>query len=217
MRKNNENYYSGSRRDVTAFVRACGVRDLGRVLELGGGVGAFASSCLDNFNVSNYTLVDLVAGTGQRDIRIEYECTDAFAFLGQQKSESFDTIFMNDFLEHIAEDRCLLKQIARILAPEGQVFISVPNIANTRVILNLIVGRFEYSEYGVMDSTHLRFYTPFSLARLLTELGFIILVLEGQTKYSGRQGFKYLISRLLTFARIYLMEHQFLVFIKKDT
>ena len=72
----------------------------------------------------------------------------------------FDVIIFADVLEHIVyPDKVLSFFIKNYLKKNGEIIISLPNIANWQVRLNLLFGKFNYSEIGIMDRTHLHFYT----------------------------------------------------------
>jgi 2-polyprenyl-3-methyl-5-hydroxy-6-metoxy-1,4-benzoquinol methylase len=79
-----------------------------------------------------------------------------------------------DILEHTADPAAELRRLVD-LQPGGAVFlISVPNVANLWVRLSLLLGRFEYAERGILDRTHLRFFTRASLLRLVQEAGLAV-------------------------------------------
>lgn len=92
----------------------------------------------------------------------------------------FDVVTMNDVLEHIAYPETILPLVKRILAPGGRLVLSLPNV---RYYLNardfLVHKDWEYQDYGVMDRTHLRFFTEKSARRFLTEEGFDVIDLVG--------------------------------------
>jgi 2-polyprenyl-3-methyl-5-hydroxy-6-metoxy-1,4-benzoquinol methylase len=81
----------------------------------------------------------------------------------------FDAIVCGDVLEHLAHPAPALRSLGRALAPGGVVVMSVPNVAHLWMRLSLLAGRFEYAERGILDRTHLRFYTERSLRALLAE------------------------------------------------
>lgn len=97
----------------------------------------------------------------------------------------FDAVILADILEHLRDPRATLDAVHPLLADGGRLLVSLPNIANWRVRLALLFGRFEYTETGILDRTHLRFYTRRSAALLLTDAGFRIEE-EASTAGSGR-------------------------------
>jgi methionine biosynthesis protein MetW len=87
------------------------------------------------------------------------------------EGETFDVIVLGDVLEHVPKPEEVLPRLLRHLTPAGQVIVSVPNVAHLWVRLNLLVGRFEYTDRGILDRTHLRFFTCRSFRRLLHVAG----------------------------------------------
>ena len=93
---------------------------------------------------------------------------DCFDFPG---THEYDFIIFADVLEHLTDPGAVLRRCTASLKHGGNVIISVPNVANLVVRLNLLFGRFEYSDRGIIDRTHLRFFTLKSLTQLLQECG----------------------------------------------
>ena len=83
----------------------------------------------------------------------------------------FDVIVYGDVLEHLSDPLRVLTELNRCLAPEGFVVISMPNVAHFVIRLSLLVGRFEYLDRGILDETHLRFFTERSLRALVAHAG----------------------------------------------
>lgn len=97
----------------------------------------------------------------------DIENTD-FSFL----NDKFDVILLGDILEHLVEPLDVLKKLSKYLENTGALIISVPNIANWKIRVNLLLGRFNYSETGLLDSGHLRFFTKKTIIKLLDKAGF---------------------------------------------
>jgi hypothetical protein len=91
---------------------------------------------------------------------------------GEQR---FDVILAGDFLEHLAHPLELLQKLKRYVSEGGYVVASVPNIAHGSVRLSLLQGKFEYKDIGILDRTHLRFFTLESILRLFCDAGFAIV------------------------------------------
>src|SRR5690242_19973640 len=83
----------------------------------------------------------------------------------------FDVIIFADVLEHLPWPVSALKRYLRWLAPNGSVIISLPNVGLWSVRLAHLAGRWEYDETGVLDRTHLRFFTRKSAKWLMDEAG----------------------------------------------
>ena len=84
----------------------------------------------------------------------------------------FDRVLMVDVLEHVREPEKVAAECLALLKDDGQAIVSVPNAANLTVRLMLLFGRFEYSERGILDRTHLRFFARGSVRQLLKRAGY---------------------------------------------
>jgi 2-polyprenyl-3-methyl-5-hydroxy-6-metoxy-1,4-benzoquinol methylase len=82
-------------------------------------------------------------------------------------SRRFDKILLLDVIEHLPDPAQIVRDCLKLLEPGGQLIVSVPNIANISVRLMLMVGRFDYMERGILDRTHLRFFTRRTIRELL--------------------------------------------------
>jgi 2-polyprenyl-3-methyl-5-hydroxy-6-metoxy-1,4-benzoquinol methylase len=83
----------------------------------------------------------------------------------------FDAIIYADVLEHLKNPQRVLASINEYLARDGIVIISVPNVAHAWVRLQVLVGHFDYADRGILDRTHLRFFTLKSFRSFLAEAG----------------------------------------------
>ena len=86
----------------------------------------------------------------------------------------FDVVVCADVLEHLPRPEELLARIRAWLAPGGFLLVSLPNVANVTVRAGLLLGRFPYAEKGILDRTHLRFYTRKTARRLIEDSGFVV-------------------------------------------
>jgi O-antigen biosynthesis protein len=89
--------------------------------------------------------------------------------------DDFDTVLCGDVLEHLADPWTVLRQISKVLAKNGRIVISLPNVANLRVRLMLLGGKFRYEEHGILDITHLRFFTLKTARELIEQSGYRIV------------------------------------------
>ena len=103
--------------------------------------------------------------------------------LGEELDEgSFDVIIFGDVLEHLKDPLQALRRLESFLGPRGYVVASIPNIAHGSVRLALMQGKFRYHSLGLLDSTHLRFFTRESLEQLFKDAGFLITELRRTTR-----------------------------------
>jgi SAM-dependent methyltransferase len=90
----------------------------------------------------------------------------------------FDCIIMADLLEHLVNPWKVLTEYSAYLAEDGVLIASLPNVRHYRVVGQLILGRWDYKESGILDSTHLRFFTLKSILDLLDLAGLEPLTIE---------------------------------------
>jgi O-antigen biosynthesis protein len=86
----------------------------------------------------------------------------------------FDVAVFGDVLEHIKNPWSVLQQVHYLLKEDGYVVASIPNIAHGAVRLALLQGKFEYANFGILDSTHLRFFTKDTVNQLFEDSGYAV-------------------------------------------
>lgn len=86
----------------------------------------------------------------------------------------FDFIVFGDVLEHLYDPNAVLKSVWGCLKEDGSVLISVPNVAHNSILINLMKNEFNYSATGLLDNTHIRFYTKKTFDALVEECGYFI-------------------------------------------
>ena len=92
----------------------------------------------------------------------------------QGQLATYDVVLLLDVLEHLADPAAVLRRAASWLRPDGIVLCSIPNVAHWRVRLSLLRGKFEYTDSGLLDRTHLRWFTRASARRLIEDAGYRI-------------------------------------------
>ncbi len=90
----------------------------------------------------------------------------------------FDRIIICDVLEHLNNPMDVLKNLSRFLKDDGKFLIDVPNISHASIKYNLLLNKFEYTPFGLLDETHIRFFTLDSLVKDLTKNNFLITDME---------------------------------------
>lgn len=93
----------------------------------------------------------------------------------QISAERFDVIAFGDVLEHLRDPEGALVKMRGLLTPEGYVVASIPNVAHRSVRLSLLFGEFNYADAGLLDRTHLRFFTRKTIELMMAEAGFRIV------------------------------------------
>lgn len=89
--------------------------------------------------------------------------------------QEFDVILYGDVLEHLKHPKDVLVSLNRNLKPGGIVIVSLPNVANIYMRLHLLLGKFDYQHRGILDKTHLRFFTRRTFQAFLDEAGLEVL------------------------------------------
>ncbi len=147
-----------------------------RVLDVGCSVGNFAEA-LEKMNGCSVVGVDLNAddiaeARGKISEAYVLDVTDgkAVATLG-----TFDVVIFADVLEHLVDPRGTLRAIRELLRPNGVIVYSIPNMGHLSVRLDLMGGRFSYTETGLLDKTHLHYYDAHEIEDMFTAAGYGIL------------------------------------------
>lgn len=147
------------------------------VLDVGCGQGFFAAEIKRRGN--DVVGTDIIPAPRHREAFSQYVCTDLNQGLGPVAAtlgdKKFERILMMDVLQQVAKPDALLLQSAQLLEGNGQVILSVPNVANVTVRAGLLAGGFDYSDRGILDRRHLRFFTRKSTRALLRRAGFQVL------------------------------------------
>ena len=147
----------------------------GSVLDLGCGRGrlgleverlGYTVTGIDNSSVACAT-----ARTRISEV-IELDFTKLTAVADTLKERKFDWIMAADVLEHTPDPKTTLSFYGRYLKSDGRLIVSLPNVAVWDNRLRLLFGRFDYRDSGVMDRTHLRFFTFRTARELVSEAGF---------------------------------------------
>lgn len=94
-------------------------------------------------------------------------------YIWEHQAYTYDYIIFADVLEHLYNPKEVLIRAVRLLNKEGKVLVSIPNIAHNSIIIDLINDEFKYLPTGLLDNTHIRFFTYNSFKRLLKEIGLV--------------------------------------------
>jgi len=92
--------------------------------------------------------------------------------------KSFDAVLFGDVLEHLHSPESALQRVKPSLRDNGLIVVSLPNVANWKIRLKLLFGKFEYTDWGILDKTHLRFFTRKTAAKLIEGAGYEIVKQE---------------------------------------
>ena len=115
----------------------------------------------------------------------------------EHRDERYDLVVFNDVLEHVNDPWSMLKEAKRVLSPGGSILAAIPNIAFLPVIVRLARGRWDYTDEGTLDRTHVRFFTLATAREMFEDVGLVIEVAEGANSLSES---KPLLRPLMKFA-----------------
>jgi 2-polyprenyl-3-methyl-5-hydroxy-6-metoxy-1,4-benzoquinol methylase len=93
---------------------------------------------------------------------------------------SFDCVVFNDVLEHMVDPWSALRHTAQLLSKSGVIVASIPNVRFVRTVLDLVFGgNWTYTDIGVLDRTHLRFFTRRTIIKLFSDEGYHVELVQG--------------------------------------
>lgn len=191
-------YYQQERAEMAPFLPAA----CQKVLEIGCGEGSFRallSQDCEYWGVEPYKNAADIAGQKLSKV-INGTYLDALELL---PNSYFDLVICNDVIEHMADHDFFFSSIALKLSPGGFIVGSIPNVRWWPNLYNLIIKKdWEYTDDGLLDRTHLRFFTEKSLRRLFKTYNYEIEMFDGIRKkiikpHSIRKILKILVVRLL--------------------
>lgn len=141
-----------------------------RVLDVGTASGTIGKICQDQ----GFLLrgVEPVAAWAEES-RPFYEeiCAQDLEHTSDAFLTAHQVVICADVLEHMPDPEAQLRRLVRLQQPGAVFLISVPNIANLWVRLNLLFGKFDYTDRGILDRTHLRFFTRRTITDMLAAAG----------------------------------------------
>lgn len=170
-------YYTSARPEMLQFVPA----DTKTVLEVGCGGADFAALLKAERGVNVTAIEAYPAAAEVARSRVDRLLAGSLEdSLRELAGERFDCIVMNDVLEHLVDPWAALRGLAGVLAPSGSFVASIPNVRYMPVFKEyLLEGQWRYRSDGVMDETHLRFFSASSMRDLFSSSGYRVVRHEG--------------------------------------
>ena len=148
-----------------------------RVLEFGCATG-YMSEVLKNELGCTVTGIEISPEAAelaeQHTERVIVGDAEKIDYAAELAGEEFDVVLFADVLEHLKQPGDVLRRVRPFVAENGSVIASIPNVAHGSVRLALLGGEFRYRDWGLLDETHLRFFTRASIQDLFEETGYVV-------------------------------------------
>jgi 2-polyprenyl-3-methyl-5-hydroxy-6-metoxy-1,4-benzoquinol methylase len=150
------------------------------VLEVGAGAGHVTKVLAERGNRVTAVDVDAVAleSAASYAAAVHSGDLDVVALDELSGPGPFDVVLLGDVIEHLRDPVSALRAARRVLRPGGSIVVSVPNVAHIDLRLHLFIGRWKYQPIGLLDETHVRFFTRATLEETLTAAGLRIVAME---------------------------------------
>ncbi|MBH50264.1 MAG: hypothetical protein CMG69_05905 [Candidatus Marinimicrobia bacterium] len=171
MQKTNKEYFEFSRPEIQALVNP----NSQKILDVGCASGMFGSQIKEKLSAEVWG-IEPVEEIGEK----AKEVIDK-VFIGriedhicQLPDKYFDSIIFSDVLEHLEDPYSILDIIKEKLSNDGEIIASIPNVRHWSVLKGLLEGKWEYQDAGILDRTHLRFFTKSSIKKMFQNAGYKI-------------------------------------------
>lgn len=177
---------------TTATIILKGVKENSKVLELGPSTG-YMTKYLSEELKCEVTCIEIDEESSE--IAKQY-CKKMIVGnldklnLEEVLQEKYDYVLMADVLEHLFSPKDALEQIRKILKPDGILWLSIPNVSHISIIQQLVENKFSYGKWGLLDNTHVRFFTRTTIKNLLHELKYEVIGEENIIKYPEETEFE---------------------------
>lgn len=171
-------YFGNTRPDIAALVPV-GVR---RLLDIGCGEGGFgARLAAERTGLEVWGVEQMPGSAAVAASRLTRVISGGVeSALSELPDGYFDCITFNDVLEHLVDPWAILRALRPKVTADGILLASIPNLRHFPVMMSLLLkGDFRYAVDGVLDKTHLRFFTKQSMQRLLEESGYAVTRMQG--------------------------------------
>lgn len=180
---NDNDYFASARLDLFSLVEG----ERNRVLELGCGLGKTGALLKKQGKAVEVVGIELnpdIAKSAEANID-EVICGDIERLELKFSEASFDYVVAGDILEHLIDPWSVLRRLRPFVKADGAIIASIPNIRNWRIIADLMLrGDWRYCDEGLLDRTHLRFFTRSTIVDLMQQTGYEIELICPAFRYA---------------------------------
>ena len=200
-----EDYFIQTRPEMLEYIP----KTAHRILEVGCSSGLFAAQLKERAGAEVWGIeFDHESAERAREKIDKVFVGDIFQLSADLPEAYFDCIVLNDVLEHLVDPFAVLLRLKGKLAENGIIVCSIPNIRFFHTLKKFVLDKqWKYEDAGIMDKTHLRFFTKKSIIDMFNTLGYTILKLEG---INGIDSWKFSLLNALSLG--YLSDTRFLQF-----
>lgn len=174
-------YYDGFNQKLFSSI----TREYRHCLEIGCAHGNLAASLKQKYPNLYYVGVDisqeaLSMAANRLDLAVELDIASIskYEYSKYLGAKQFDLIILGDVLEHIPSPGIVLEGLKQISTLDAELRICIPNMTNIMVLERLVSGDFGYDEMGILDNTHLRFYSPSLMVKDMLDAGWLPNMLD---------------------------------------
>ncbi len=202
-------YYANSRPEMQELLP----KNVRTLLDVGCGNGAMASKLKEKYNLEVWGVEFM-----EKEVQIARNKLDHVINATIEKGieelpeNYFDVIYFNDVLEHLTNPNEILEMIKSKLSSNGKIVSSIPNVRYHKVFQQYIFKKdWRYEEAGVMDFTHLRFFTSKSIKKMYSEAGYEIISHKGINKTKSLMPYLYNLFLLFTARDMFYVQYATIV------
>lgn len=200
-----EDYYNKIRFEMIKYLPS----NAKKILEVGCGNGVFAE-VIKKQNEAEVWGIEMMPNeaAGAAELIDKVFTGTCEEHLEALPANYFDVIYFNDVLEHMVDPYQVLKDLKSKLSPNGVIISSIPNMRYHSALSALLFKKdWKYDTHGIMDFTHLRFFTKKSIVRMFEEAGYQIDVCEGINRTRSIKPILYNVLTLFTQRDIFYLQY----------
>jgi len=204
-----EGYFTRPREDILSLIPP----EVQRILDVGCGKGILGKKLCEQqkevFGIEKDPVIAQEAAKHLQKVIIGDIESISLPF----SDSYFDCLIFADVLEHLQDPWSVLRKLRKYLCKGGKVIASIPNVQHYKVIRSLIRGHWNYTQSGILDISHLRFFTIEGIRDLFEQAGYKVEQVIGKRRAS----FKYKLLNILAFGRLeHFLVKQYLIVAQKE-
>lgn len=176
-----QEYYGQSRPEIVGIVD----KDIKSILDIGCSDGSFIKELKNKIPKLKSVGIELNDEFGQKAKQIlnKVFISDVCDAIPNIKNGDFDVITFNDVLEHMVDPYDVLSIVKPKLSTNGKIIASIPNVRFFKNLYNLLFKKdWQYEDHGILDRTHLRFFTKKSIIAMFEQTGYRVISIQGINK-----------------------------------